>query len=578
MSTRTNKQKNPFFSTPEVIVIAKKIAGIRINGTVIKSLSKVKTTSINQLLKREQLFLKPLFGKTEDEVNASTELIASDRISSFRDLSTYYKLEYPVGADLKEICTLLNKEEVVETAYIKPAAEPASTIEAFEEILEFDPNNASLNDLVSRQNYLEAAPVGIDANYAWRQKGGKGEGVSIIDIEGGWNFNHEDLRKNQGGIIAGTNSEKAAWRNHGTAVLGQIGGDENTNGIVGIAPKANIRSCSILGNDMSTSTAIFKAANALEEGDIILIEVHRPGPRFGYESRTDQKGYIPIEWWPDDFDAITYATAKGIIVVEVGGNGAEDLDHPIYDIGNKLFPTNWSNPFKRTANSDCGAILVGAGAPPTGTHGRNHGPGRSRLAFSNYGSCIDAQGWGEEVTTCAYGDLVGGSNQNTWYTDTFSGTSSASPIVVGAIACIQGILSANGKVKLTPARTRAILRRTGSLQQDAPQRSIKQRIGNLPDLRQIIKEAMGQKSWTGVQFAGKVDAGETAKWFTHSWPAHWHVVWTILPAPNQKGTPELDYKIHVERESHKYVRYNIEVTNLATKDITIEARYAVVGW
>ncbi|MEK8170065.1 hypothetical protein NKH77_10840 [Streptomyces sp. M19] len=41
----------------------------------------------------------------------------------------------------------------------------------------------------------------------------------------------------------------------------------------------------------------------------------------------------------------------------------------------------------------------GAGAPPPGTHGRDHGPDRSRLEFSNYGMRLDAQGWGREVTT-----------------------------------------------------------------------------------------------------------------------------------------------------------------------------------
>ena len=94
-----------------------------------------------------------------------------------------------------------------------------------------------------------------------------------------------------------------------------------------------------------------------------------------------------------------------------------------------------------------GAIVVGAGAPPPGTHGRDHGPDRSRLDFSNWGALIDAQGWGREVTTCGYGDLQGGTNEDLWYTDTFSGTSSASPIVTGAIACVQGMAKAQGPTR-----------------------------------------------------------------------------------------------------------------------------------
>ena len=101
-------------------------------------------------------------------------------------------------------------------------------------------------------------------------------------------------------------------------------------------------------------------------------------------------------------------------------------------------------PVQPAAIRDSGAILVGAGAPPPGTHGRDHGPDRSRLDFSNFGARVDAQGWGEEVTTCGYGDLQGGTNEDLWYTDTFSGTSSASPIVVGALGCLQGVLRARG--------------------------------------------------------------------------------------------------------------------------------------
>jgi hypothetical protein len=95
---------------------------------------------------------------------------------------------------------------------------------------------------------------------------------------------------------------------------------------------------------------------------------------------------------------------------------------------------------------------VGAGAPPPGTHGRDHGPDRSRLDFSNHGSAVDAQGWGREVTTCGYGDLQGGGDEDRWYSDTFSGTSSASPVVVGTLACVQGILKARQQSPLTPPR------------------------------------------------------------------------------------------------------------------------------
>ena len=104
------------------------------------------------------------------------------------------------------------------------------------------------------------------------------------------------------------------------------------------------------------------------------------------------------------------------------------------------------------------------------------------MAFSNFGACIDAQGWGTEVTTCGYGDRQGGLDENLWYTDVFGGTSSASPMIVGALACIQGALKAAGKPVLTPIAARDLLRNFGALQQDAPGRPATERIGNRPDL------------------------------------------------------------------------------------------------
>jgi hypothetical protein len=263
-----------------------------------------------------------------------------------------------------------------------------------------------------------------------------------------------------------------------------FGGDVNTFGIMGICSDAQIRAVSIFPSEES-APAIRFAASRLRPGDILLVELHRPGPRYNYDSRDDELGFIPVEWWPDDFDAIRYATSRGIVVVEAGGNGAENLDDPLYETPQTGFPSDWTNPLNRK-NRDSGAILVGAGAPPTGSHNRSWGPDRSRLDFSNYGESIDVQGWGREVTSCGYGDLQGGSSEDTWYTDQFSGTSSASPIVVGVLGCVGGILRARNQT-LSPSRARSFLRNTGSPQQDAPGRPVSQRIGNRPDLRQIIQ-------------------------------------------------------------------------------------------
>jgi subtilisin family serine protease len=465
-------------------------------------------------------------------------------------------------------------------AYIKPGAQPAAIAMA-----DAQQRVGALNtmkplaadappatpDLTARQLYLEAAPGGVDARYAWTVPGGRGASVRVIDVEGAWQFAHEDLTQNQGGAV-GTPSPDIGWRNHGTAVIGEIGGDGNAFGITGISPDAHVRGVSIF-DGLGSAGAIRKAADLLNAGDIILIELHRPGPR---ATGVGQVGFIAMEWWPDDFAAIRYAVDKGIVVVEAAGNGGENLDDPVYNTPATGFPADWRNPFNR-ALRDSGAILVGAGAPPPGTHGRDHGPDRSRLDFSNYGQAIDAQGWGREVTTAGYGDLQGGADEQLWYTDTFSGTSSASPIVVGTLACVQGALSARTQPKLTPARARELLRATGTPQQDAAGRPLTQRIGNRPNLRTLIPAALQLREWIGVQFTGDVPANSTRRWFTHSWPAHWHVVWNVVPTTPNPGAPQLDFNVLVERASDAHITYWIDVTNLTASPINIEARYAVLG-
>src|SRR4029450_693265 len=180
---------------------------------------------------------------------------------------------------------------------------------------------------IAQQMYLDAAPDGIDAPFAWTRPGGRGQNVRIIDIEGAWRFGHEDMLQNQGGVIGGVQSTEQLWRDHGTAVVGVSRADHNPLGVPGLCSDANIRAISVFGPKQSSSRAITDAANALGAGDIILIELHRAGPRRDFADREDQMGYIAVEFWPDDFAAIVFATSvRGVILIQAAGNGAQDLD------------------------------------------------------------------------------------------------------------------------------------------------------------------------------------------------------------------------------------------------------------
>jgi len=441
----------------------KREAGVRVDTAHhLSSVTKTDLSSVAAILEKHKVKLEHAYKETEETLERRVAEAKATGVE-LPDLSRSYVVRTKDRKTAYAVAKNLAENKLVEVAEVAPPAVPA------------DAGGNPSPSFVGMQGYLNPAPGGVDAFHAWTKKGGKGTGIKMIDIEGAWNFNHEDLLQNQGGLAGGTMTTSICWRNHGTNVLGEVGGDENKFGVTGIAPLCHQLGYTIFGAGNDSHIAIKNAADMLSAGDIILIELHRPGPD-AKDPDHSQDGYIAIEWWTLDFDAIKYATAKGIIVVEAAGNGSRDLD-------NAIFLNRFDRQFR-----DSGAILVGAGAPPSG----NYGPDRSRLDFSNWGSIIDAQGWGREVvstggtkyvTHCGSGNLQDGTDENKWYTQSFGGTSSASPIVTGVVACLQGIQKAKGKPPLTFTELRNALRYTGSPQQGAPGRPSSQRIGNRPDLK-----------------------------------------------------------------------------------------------
>ncbi len=406
---------------------------------------------VNTVLARPSVTdLRRVFSRPLADLRAERLAAEAKSGRQLADLSLYYRVEVSSAAAAKSIIDELNAEADVEIAYYQPAPEPA----------EGPAEPAVTPNFQVDQDYLEPAPGGVDAYYSWGQPGGRGQGVQIIDIEGAWRDTHEDLTSSLGGELSGSQMTALDWRNHGTAVLGEMIADSNGFGVTGIAYGAEIGMVSI--SSLSTAEALSLATESLEPGDAILIELHAPGPRYNFESRDDQLGYIAMEYWQANFDAIQIATAKGILVCEAAGNGAENFDDAIYE---SVFDTTYRNSH---------AIVCGAGAPPSGAYGAD----RSRLGFSNYGERVNLQGYGRGVVTTGYGGLYSTGGEDYYYTSTFSGTSSASPIVTGAVACLSGHYQATYGVSATVDYVRELLVATGSPQY--PNEA--QKIGPRPDL------------------------------------------------------------------------------------------------
>ncbi|QWH92347.1 hypothetical protein EXW29_30145 (plasmid) [Bacillus toyonensis] len=403
-----------------------------------------------------ELTLNRLFSSVNpieiEKLSVQSKSVANE---SANNLLNYYIVQAPNNIEIELLLKKFETSPLVEEAYIQE-----------KQILtppEIQLPNLSVNPYddprFKNQGYLEAAPKGINASHAWSIKGGDGKDTTFVDMEYGWLLNHEDLVNKNIKLMSGQNISQ--HRAHGTSVLGIVSSEDNQIGNIGIAPKANVKVISQIRDNgiYNTADAILSAVHNLQAGDILLLEAQA-----SYDGYGDK--YLPVEVHPDIFDAIRVGADKGIIIIEAGANGSNDLDNFKDRNGKKILNRN-SPDFK-----DSGAIMVGAGSS-TVPH--------KRLWFSNYGSRLDVYGWGENVDTTSANPSQ---NTTNLYTSTFSGTSSASPIIAGAATSIQGIAKEHRGSPYTPAELRNILSNpnTGTKSQDP----WNDRIGVLPDLKSIL--------------------------------------------------------------------------------------------
>ena len=227
---------------------------------------------------------------------------ASQRAAVPPSFTQYFAIECPAGVDPEAVARTVASWPSVDTAYVEAGPTPP-------------PVNPSDDPRNTNQHYEDAAPTGIDVRWAWAQA--DGSGVGFVDMERGWTLNHEDLVAAGINIISGVNTD---YTGHGTAVLGEVVMVDNTIGGVGIAPFASARVVSQWrnGSTYNTAEAILSAAAVMKSGDVLLLEAQT--------TSSTMSGYLPVEVEQATFDAIEYTTSNGIIVVEAGGNGSNDLD------------------------------------------------------------------------------------------------------------------------------------------------------------------------------------------------------------------------------------------------------------
>jgi hypothetical protein len=452
-------------------------------------------------------------------VNRATENDPTYRPPNFL---TYFIVDYPDGKNPTDLARALANWESVAEAYVEPKPAPPPS------------PPTGTNPRRGDQGYLNAADQGINAEYAWNTFGGSGSGMQFIDMEKGWNLNHQDLPQPPNQIPSPIAGFSHSDQGHGTATLGVVVAVDNSVGGIGIAYDASARVVSeiMTGGSTNKADAIMAAMYFLmsmpdEEykGSVLLLESQSnlavPDPEDVSDPTDDSdflpgEGFAPIEVYSAEFHAIELTTANGIVVIEPAGNavkedttgpyiGPVNLDELRKKIGGALPGKRiLYDPLPPTTNSDyqeSGAIMVGAATsgiphdrtqdpPPSTSHPIVPGPP------SNYGSRVDCYAWGEAVTTCGSGSTITGypTIDNSAYTNAFSGTSSAAAIIAGVALVVQGIakansLGSNSNGTYTPTELRAILRNedNGTVSND-PANDL---IGVMPDLKKIINDEMG---------------------------------------------------------------------------------------
>ena len=211
-------------------------------------------------------------------------------------------------------------------------------------------------DFSNNQTYKNSSFLNIE--YAW-SLGIKGQGIRIADIEWGFDYDHEDLKRSRFIELRPTTNHE--YDNHGTAVAGILFAMDNGYGVTGMVHQADtLYGISEVG--ISRSSGITLGLGRLRAGDVFVYEMQTYG----------KNDYVPADFNQAVWDITKSATDDGIIVVAAAGNGNEDLDDPYYSSylarGDKVH-------------------VVGAGSADV-----------SRKTLLTYGSRVNVQGWGEAVT------------------------------------------------------------------------------------------------------------------------------------------------------------------------------------
>jgi len=270
---------------------------------------------------------------------------------------------------------------------------------------------------VDKVNEIPKGVEMIQAPKVWEQTKGKGITIAILDT--GCDRTHPDLRERIIGGINFTeddNGDKDIFKDyngHGTHVAGTIAATKNDNGVVGVAPEANLLIVKVLDKAGSGQYQwIIDGIHYAIEQRVDIISMSLGGP----------------EHVPALHEAIQRAIAANILVICAAGNQGDGVDS--------------TDEFDYPG---CYNEVISVGAIDLE---------RRSSRFSNSNNEVDVVGPGEKIlSTYINGNYA-----------TLSGTSMATPHVAGAMALIKILVNASFERHLTERELYAqLVKRTVAL-------------------------------------------------------------------------------------------------------------------
>lgn len=284
---------------------------------------------------------------------------------------------------------------------------------------------------------VSLAGADINIEPAWNTT--QGEGVIVAVIDTGFDVGHKDINFLNSGysVVDGNYNANAPYyssENHGTAVAGIIASKDNKKGTVGVAPKAKILPIRLISDRgmVPVSNIIEAHQKAVEMGAQII------NNSWGtYDSSLDDDEQLELS--NDEENLYRYLAddannGKGVTVIFAAGNSSDsNLNaHPEARSEYTLAVGAIDSTDKRASYSAYGSELDFVA--PGGDYKKGM-------------STTDRRDKGRFRSTVGY---ARGS-----YTDTFTGTSAAAPVVSGVAALV---LSTNPR--LNAAQVKSILRQS----------------------------------------------------------------------------------------------------------------------